>query len=49
LRLGFSLHAAVRCGAVDRQRLEQLCCYVTRPTFANERVQWKSAGRVVAS
>ena len=24
---GFSLHAAVRCGADDRQALEQLCRY----------------------
>jgi len=28
---GFSLHAAVRCGAEDRQALEQLCRYITRP------------------
>ena len=28
---GFSLHAAVRCGADDRQALEQLCRYITRP------------------
>ena len=27
---GFSLHAAVRCGADDRQALEQLCRYITR-------------------
>ena len=25
---GFSLHAAVRCDAAERQRLEQLCGYV---------------------
>ena len=25
---GFSLHAAVRCGADDRQSLEQLCRYI---------------------
>ena len=30
---GFSLHAAVRCGADDRQALEQLCRYVTRPPW----------------
>ena len=34
---GFSLHAAVRCGADDRQALEQLCRYITRPALANER------------
>jgi hypothetical protein len=34
---GFSLHAAVRCGADERQALEQLCRYITRPALANER------------
>ena len=41
---GFSLHAAVRCDADERQRLEQLCRYITR---ANERVQINAAGQVV--
>lgn len=36
---GFSLHAAVRCGAEDRRSLEQLCRTITRPALANERVQ----------
>ena len=44
---GFSLHAAVRCGADDRQALEQLCRYITRPALANERVQNNAAGQVV--
>ena len=44
---GFSLHAAVRCGAVDRQGLEQLCRTITRPALANERVQTNAAGQVV--
>jgi Putative transposase len=44
---GFSLHAAVRCGADDRQALEQLCRYITRPALANERVQSNAAGQVV--
>lgn len=35
----FSLHAAVRCGADDRQALKQLCRYITRPTLDNERIQ----------
>jgi len=35
---GFSLHAAVRCGADDRQALEQLCSYISRPALANERL-----------
>ena len=44
---GFSLHCAVRCGADDRQALEQLCRYITRPALANERVQTNAAGQVV--
>ena len=43
---GFSLHAAVRCGADDRQALEQLCRTITR-SLANERVQTNAAGQVV--
>ena len=43
---GFSLHAAVRCSAEDRQALEQLCRYITRrlwPTSAYKptpRARW---------
>ena len=44
---GFSLHAAVRCGADERQALEQLCRTITRPALANERVQCNAAGQVV--
>jgi hypothetical protein len=44
---GFSLHAAVRCGADDHQALEQLCRYITRPALANERVRTNAAGQVV--
>ena len=44
---GFSLHAAVRCAADDRQALEQLCRTITRPALANERVQCNTAGQVV--
>ena len=44
---GFSLHAAVHCGADDHQALEQLCRYITRPALANERVQTNAAGQVV--
>ena len=44
---GFSLHAAVRCAADDRQALEQLCRTITRPALANERVQCNAAGQVV--
>jgi hypothetical protein len=44
---GFSLHAAVCCAADERQALEQLCRYITRPALANERVQTNAAGQVV--
>ena len=44
---GFSLHAAVRCGADDRKALVHLCRYITRPALANERVQTNAAGQVV--
>ena len=44
---GFGLHAAVRCGADERQGLEQLCRGITRPALANERVQTNAAGPVV--
>ncbi len=40
-------HAAVRCAADDRDALEQLCRYITRPALANERVQINAAGLVV--
>ena len=41
------MHAAVRCDADERQRLEQLCRTITRPALANERVQINAAGQVV--
>jgi len=44
---GFSLRAAVRCGADARQALEQLCHYITFPALANERVQTNAARQVV--
>ena len=40
---GFNLHAGARCGAGDRQALEQLCRYITRPALAKERVQTNAA------
>jgi len=39
---GFSLHAAVRCGADQRKQLEHLCRYITRPAIANQQVLSKS-------
>jgi hypothetical protein len=43
---GFSLHAAGRVEAHDRQRLEQLCRYIARPALSDERVQLNAAGQV---
>ena len=43
---GFSLHAAVRCGADQRNELEQLCRYITRPAIANGRLSRNRAGDV---
>jgi hypothetical protein len=44
---GFSLHAGVRCDANDRQGIEQLCRYITRPAIANERLSINREGNVV--
>ena len=46
---GFSLHAVVRCKVDDRQALEQLCRYITRPALANERVQSSRRSGATAS
>ena len=37
----------MRCRADDRQGLEQLCRYITRPAIANERLSVNRAGQVV--
>jgi hypothetical protein len=44
---GFSLHAAVRCAAHQRKRLERLCRYITRPAIANPRLSRNGKGQVV--
>jgi hypothetical protein len=44
---GFSLHAEVRCAINQRNKLEPLCRYITRPAIANERLELNSAGDVV--
>ena len=44
---GFSLHADVRCAMNQRNKLEQLCRYITRPAIANDRLKLNSAGDVV--
>ena len=43
---GFSLHAAVRCGAHQRKELERLCRTITLPALANERVKRDGAGKL---
>src|SRR3954469_3099803 len=43
---GFSLHAAVRCGARQRKELQRLCRYITRPAIADERLKRNPAGQV---
>ena len=43
---GLTLHAAVRVGAHDRKRLEQLCRYITRPALSDQRVKLDAAGQV---
>jgi hypothetical protein len=40
---GFSLHAGVRCGAHQRQELERLRRYITRPAIANVRQLQRNA------
>jgi len=44
---GFSLQAAVRCEADDRQGLERLCRDITRPALAYDGGQCDAAGRMV--
>jgi hypothetical protein len=44
---GFSLHAAVRWRADQRQQLEHLCPYITGPAIPNERLKRNRAGQVV--
>jgi hypothetical protein len=47
MRTASSAHAAVRCGADQREELERLCRYITRPAIANERLKCNHAGDVV--
>ena len=44
---GFSLNAAVACQPHQRQRLERLCRYVTRPAVCLERLSINAAGQVI--
>jgi len=43
----FSLHAKVRTQAADRERLERLCRYVTRPPIEVERLSLAPDGKVI--
>ena len=44
---GFSPHAATCCEANQRDRLEKLCRYITRPAIANERLSLNDRGQVI--
>ena len=43
---GFNLHADVDIDAGDRDRLENVCRYMARPAIANDRLSWRSDGRL---
>ncbi|NJN05487.1 MAG: IS91 family transposase [Rhodobacteraceae bacterium] len=44
---GFSLHAATGCEANQRDQLEKLCRYITRPAIANERLSTNARGQII--
>ena len=44
---GFSLHAATRCEANQRDKLEKLCRTITRPAIANKRLSMNERGQVI--
>lgn len=44
---GFSLHANTPCGPQQRQTLERLCRYITRPALGHKRLRRTPAGAVV--
>ena len=44
---GFSLHADTWCGPHQRQTLERLCRYITRPALGHKRLRRTPAGEVV--
>ena len=43
---GFSLHAATRIPAHDRDTLERLCRYINRPPFSGQSLTLDSAGKI---
>ena len=46
---GFSLHAGVACKSNQRQKLERLCRYITRPAIAEQRLSLTSNGNVMVA
>ena len=45
-RDGFSLNAAVSCKPYQRERLERLCRYITRPAICLDRLNVKNDGQI---
>ncbi len=43
---GFSLHAGVAAGADERDKLERLCHYISRPAVSEKRLSLTSNGQV---
>ena len=43
---GFSLHAGVVAGADERDKLERLCRYITRPAVSTERLSLTAQGLI---
>ena len=43
---GFSLHAGVAAKANQRDKLERLCRYITRPAIAEQRLSLTNQGKV---
>ena len=43
---GFSLHAGVGCEAPEREKLERLCRYITRPAVSTERLSLTTQGHI---
>jgi len=44
---GFSLHAGVACKASERNKLERICRYISRPSLSEERLSQNAKGQVV--
>ena len=43
---GFSLHAGVASEAHEREKLERLCRYITRPAVSTERLSLTAQGNI---